>query len=134
MSEWQEHREVIRWFREEFPEYYQCTRLSLNGVNLPAGKTAAIMINQFKAQGMVKGEADLFFAVPSIRFHGLFVEMKAETGGKVSEEQRGYLDTMSLLGYQAKVTAGAEAAKEVISNYMEDAFILHEHGPHEGYH
>ena len=124
MSEFTEQRTLIAWFRATYPKYEKCIRLSLNGVNLPAGKTAAIMINQFKSQGMVKGESDLFFAVPNLTYHGLFIEMKAE-GGKATPEQLDYIDVMLNLGYQALVCEGAEAAKQAITDYMTTAFIIH---------
>jgi len=124
LSEFTEQRTLIAWFRATYPKYEKCIRLSLNGVNLPAGKTAAIMINQFKSQGMVKGESDLFFAVPNLTYHGLFIEMKAE-GGKATPEQLDYIDVMLNLGYQALVCEGAEAAKQAITDYMTTAFIIH---------
>jgi len=124
MSEYQEQREVIRWFREKYPAYIKCTRLSLSGVNLPAGKKAAIMINQFKSQGMVKGEADVLFCVPNANYSGLFVEMKAE-GGRATQDQEDYIVVMRVLGYAACVIEGAEAAKKMIAAYMETAHSIH---------
>ena len=122
MSEFTEQRTLIAWFRATYPKYEKCIRLSLNGVNLPAGKTAAIMINQFKSQGMVKGETDLFFSVPSLKYHGLFIEMK-DFEKKATPEQLDYIDVMLNLGYQALVCEGAEAAKQAITDYMTTAFI-----------
>ena len=73
---------------------------------------------------MVKGESDLFFAIPSLTFHGLFIEMKAE-GGKATPEQLEYLEFMRSLQYQALVCEGAEAAQQAITDYMTTAFIIH---------
>ena len=122
MSEFTEQRTLIAWFRATYPKYEKCIRLSLNGVNLPAGKTAAVMINQFKSQGMVKSESDLFFSVPSLKYHGLFIEMK-DFEKKATPEQLDYIDVMLNLGYQALVCEGAEAAKQAITDYMTTAFI-----------
>ena len=123
MSEFQEHRDLVRWFRTTYPQYGKCIRLSLNGVNLPMnGSKAAMVVNQFKSQGMVKGESDLFFAVPNLTYHGLFIEMKAE-GGKATPEQLEYIEFMLSLQYEAVVLEGAKAAKEFIADYMKTSFI-----------
>jgi len=124
MSEFHEQKEVIRWFREKYPHYIKCTRLSLNGVNLPSGKKAAIMVNQFKSQGMVKGEADILFCVPNAESSGLFVEMKAK-GGKATQDQEDYIALMRILGYQAYVIEGSDAAKTMIAAYMKTAHVIH---------
>ncbi len=121
MSEWQEQRELIKWFRDAYPQYKGSIRLSLNGVNLGGGKKAAIIINQMKAQGMVLEESDLFFAVPQNYiggFCGLFIEMKAQ-GKKPTEGQLEYLEYQLSMGYAAEWCEGAEEAKRIITEYME---------------
>lgn len=80
------------------------------------------MINQMKSQGMVKSESDLFFAIPNMEYHGLFIEMK-DFEKKATPEQQKYLDFMQSLQYEAAVCVGAEAAKEVITNYMKTSLI-----------
>lgn len=123
MSEFQEHKEVIRWWRETYPQYEKCTRVSMNGINLPVnGQKAARIISQMISQGMVKGESDLFFAVPNLTYHGLFIEMKAE-GGKATPEQLEYIELMLSLQYEAVVLEGAKAAKEFIADYMKTSFV-----------
>jgi len=117
MSEFTEQKELIHWFRQTYPQYEKCTRLSLNGVNL--GKNAGRLINQFKSQGAVMGEADLFFAIPSGEYHGLFIEMK-DFGKKTTEIQDEYLKRMSELGYLSEICIGAEHAKKVIGGYLDE--------------
>ena len=117
MSEYAEQKTLIAWFREKYPKFAKCTRLSLNGVNLPSGKKASIMINQFKTQGMVKGEADLFFAIPNKSHSGLFIEMK-DHGKTTTPLQDEYLEMMASIGYQAEVCIGAEHAKKILTAYM----------------
>ena len=105
MSEAQHQKEYVTWFRRQYPKYSRSLRLSLNGVNLPKGKTAAIMINSFKSQGMVTGESDLFIAVPKGKYSGLFIEMK-KIGGRATGEQLEYLSYMFSMGYQTAVCEG----------------------------
>lgn len=117
MSEFQEQKKLIEWFKSEYPELERCVRLSMNGVNLGGDKKAAIIINQMRSQGMVLAESDLFFAVPHKYFSGLFIEMK-DYGKTPTHEQQEYLDFMGGLGYAATWCQGFEAAKEVIQDYM----------------
>lgn len=117
MSEWSEQREVIIWFKQTFPLYERSIRLSMNGVNLGGGKKAAIMINQMKAQGMVKEESDLFFAIPAKGYFGLFIEMK-DFGKKPTQGQEDYLHYQRSMGYSAIWCEGAQAAIKAIKDYM----------------
>ena len=122
MSEYSEQKIVIRWFKDTYPQYEKSIRLSLNGLNLGSGARAAKTINQMKAQGYVKGESDLFFAVPQNHiggFNGLFIEMK-EIGKKPTEGQLEYLEYQLSMGYAACWCEGAEAAIEVIKAYIGD--------------
>ena len=119
MSEYQEQAALVKWFRFQYPVYSSCIRLSLNGLNLPR-RVAPIVINQCKAQGMVKGESDLFFAVPNELYGGIFIEMKAPKK-KPSDAQADYLRDMSKLGYAAVCCQGFDEARGVLGVYMQTA-------------
>lgn len=116
-TEAEEQKEVVAWFRETWPEYEKCIRLSLNGVNLGGGTKAARMINSMKAQGMTVDESDLVFLVPKSQYHGLCIEMKAMKK-KPTAGQLEYLVLMNELGYMAAWCEGAEEAKDLITIYM----------------
>lgn len=120
-TEASEQRDLIKWFRAKYPHYINRTRLSLNGVNLGGGVKAARAINNLKAQGMVKDEADLFFMVPNKHFHGLVIEFKSTTGShRASDGQLAYLDDLASAGYAAYLCKGIESAKETIESYIND--------------
>lgn len=82
------------------------------------GKRDAREAAHFKAQGVKAGVSDIFLPVPSSGYHGLFIEMKRRDGGKLSEYQKQWIDALKKQGYQAIVCFGAEAAMEVILNYL----------------
>lgn len=117
MSEFQEQKELIKWFRSAYPKYGKTIRLSMNGINLGGGVKAARIINQMKSQGMTKHESDLFFAVPNNDYFGLFLEMKAD-GEKPGKDQIEYLEDMSSLGYLATWADSADGAMKIIKEYM----------------
>jgi len=121
MSEYTEQKEVIRWFKDIYPQYSMSIRLSMNGVPKGKGQAAAIRNKIARTQGMVDDESDLFFAVPQNHiggFCGLFIEMK-DFGKKPTEGQLEYLEYQLSMGYAAEWCEGSEAAKRVIREYME---------------
>ena len=117
MSEFHLQRELILWFKETYPQFKKCIRLSMNGINLGSGVKAAIMINQMRAQGMTKDESDLFFAVPNEDWHGLFLELKAK-GKKPTSDQMDYMDEMISNGYMASWCDNLEEARNIITDYI----------------
>ena len=71
-----------------------------------------------KLQGVKAGVPDLFVPVPNGEYHGLFIEMKREKGGTVSDAQRKWLDYLGSQGYMAEVCHGATEAISTIRSYI----------------
>lgn len=86
-------------------------------------KTALAM----KQEGVSKGFPDLFLPVPTSQYHGLFIEMKRRKGGRVSPEQKQWLEYLQAAGYLAVVCKGFEEAKEAITDYLEKEKPLPRH-------
>lgn len=84
---------------------------SLNGVKL--SKTQAA---QAKAQGMLSGVPDLFLPVPRQGHHGLFIEMKSDKG-RVSDNQKWFLEQVASIGYKVAVCYGVNEAIKTIEDY-----------------
>ena len=72
-----------------------------------------------KATGATAGVPDLFLPVPTSQYHGLFIEMKRTKGGKVSPEQKEWLEYLNSAGYRAVVCKGFLEAKAVIESYLD---------------
>ena len=51
--------------------------------------------------------------------HGLYIELKKQTGGRVSPEQRSWLSALEGQGYRAVVCKGAAHAWQVIADYLQ---------------
>lgn len=116
MTEAQEQKLFVQWFRKSHPKLSRSLRVSLNG-SLGHGAKAARRVSGLKGQGFVTGESDIFIAVPASEFHGLFIEMKV-IGGVVSPEQRDYLTYMRNLGYATAICySGNEAIAEFKAYY-----------------
>lgn len=82
---------------------------------------------RLKAMGMSRGVPDIFIPWPCGEYHGMFVEMKAKTGGRVSPEQNAWIDVLNRLGYFSVVAHGAAEAIE----YFEQYFAEGEQAPEE---
>ena len=110
-SEDQEQSWLVAWFRKEYP--------AVRMFAIPNGghrsKADGMLL---KATGVVAGVPDLMVAAPRGAWHGLFVEMKVQSGGRVSTEQKEWIAYLAEQGYRAEVCNGFEAAKAVIREYM----------------
>ena len=71
-----------------------------------------------KRMGMRKGFPDLFVTLPRLGYHGLFIEMKTDSG-KLSEDQRKWLILLSKEGYLCRVCRSFDAAVEIINKYVQ---------------
>jgi hypothetical protein len=120
VTEAEEQAEVIEWFRRTYPQHVYGIRVSLNGLNLGSPKRAAILINHAVKQGMVKGESDLYFAIPKGGYGGLAIEHKAAgSAHTTTQEQIDYIEYHNEAGNMGVITRGVEALKSAIAAYME---------------
>lgn len=73
---------------------------------------------KFKRMGVSPGFPDIEIPLPSGSYHGLYIELKREKGGKVSESQTEWLNYLQEKGYYAKVAFGFEDAKRIVIEYL----------------
>ena len=119
MSEADEQREIVRWFRNSYPEYALSLRVSQSGGFRGAGRRGAIRSANMAAMGAVTGESDLAILVPRLGYGSLLIEHKASGGThKATEAQLEYLKHHNETGNCAILTRGVEAAKAAITQYM----------------
>ncbi len=104
-SEHFEQRELVRWFRQSWPD----VRIFAipNG-----GHRSMATAGRLKAEGVASGVPDLF--VPAWR---LWVEMKRTKGGSLSPEQKDWIKYLESVGFCCIVGKGAEDAKRQISAF-----------------
>lgn len=119
MTEAQEQREIVRWFRAKWPEHSQSLRVSQTGGYRGKGRAGAIRQAQIKGQGGVVGEADIAILLPRGGFGALLIEHKGEGQAHgLTEAQAAYLEYHRSIGNAAAVTRGIDAAKAAIESYM----------------
>ena len=121
MSEHTQQKMVVKWFKMQYKEYRDCIIAIPNGSHLAGkGSQRYSQVNKLKAEGMKSGVSDLFIAVPTPDWNGLWLEMKDEgkTISSVSKEQLAHLNLMSEMAYSAHWAAGFDKAKAIIEDYM----------------
>lgn len=74
--------------------------------------------HNLRLQGVKPGVPDIFLPVPKGRHHGLYIELKRVRGGRVSDDQRAWLDRLNHLGYRALVCKGWQEAQTAILDYL----------------
>lgn len=82
------------------------------------GQRSAITAKNLQAEGVRAGVPDLMLAVPAFGFNGLFIEMKREQGGVVSQHQKEFIEILNKIGYLAIVCHGWIEAKCEIEEYL----------------
>ena len=84
------------------------------------GSRNAIEAHNLRLQGVKPGIPDIFLPVARGGFHGLYIEMKRRTGGRVSVEQKKMLLALQGQGYKAEACRGWEEAKDTICEYLRE--------------
>ena len=73
---------------------------------------------RLKAEGVKAGVPDLFLPVPAGGFHGLFLEMKNGTSGRISDDQAEWHVALEKLGYQVTVARNLGEFCTVVTKYL----------------
>lgn len=71
-----------------------------------------------KQQGVRAGVPDICLPVPNPFHSALFIELKRRKGGRVSDDQRGWIAALNRVGNLAVVCKGWEEARDVILEYL----------------
>ena len=64
------------------------------------------------------GVPDMCLPVSRGGYHGLYIELKRQKGGTVSETQKSWITALAEQGYKAVVCRGAEEAIRTIKEYL----------------
>lgn len=76
--------------------------------------TEAVRLQQM---GVKSGVSDVFLPCARGGYHGLWIEMKSQTG-RATANQREFLDAMEKAGYMGEVCYGCEEAITLIKKYL----------------
>lgn len=115
----EEQRQLFKWAKLQSGRYPELRYM----YHVPNGghrktREAALL----KAEGVKSGVPDIVLPMPRKPFHGLYIELKRQVSGTVSEEQQKYLSFLNFVGYKAVVCRGWKEASETIMKYVKGEF------------
>jgi len=110
-TEQQEQFKLVHWLKLQKVFFYHIP----NG-----GYRNPIEAAKFKRLGVVPGIPDICVptAHPRKGYHGLYIELKRVSGGKVSDSQQECIDILTKNGYKVIVCKGADEAMKAIKDYL----------------
>ena len=116
MTEAQHQALLMKWtqlpsIREQYPELKLLHHIP-NG-----GKRDSIEAKHLKIQGVKSGVPDLCLPVARKNYHGLYIEMKTETG-RPSDNQKWWIEQLNGQRYKAVICHGWEEAKQCLTDYL----------------
>ena len=114
-TEAQEQEALFRWAAYAVGRWPQL-RLLYHVPN--EGRRSVAGGARLKAQGMKPGVPDICLPVPVGRYAALYIELKRKRGGRVSDEQRGWIEALNRAGNRAVVCRGWDEAREEIVRYL----------------
>ena len=115
MSEAQEQKVIFEWAEWNKNKYPELEML-MHTVN--EGKRTPRMGAELKRMGMKRGFPDISLLVPNKKYHGLFIELKADKTKRLTKEQKEWLEKLNKYGYKAVRCNGSEEAIQVIKDYI----------------
>lgn len=115
-----EQQHIFEWARLQ-SAYYPALKLLYAIPN--GGKRAIKTAVALKRQGVKAGVPDMCLPVSRGNYHGLYIELKRQKGGTVSEAQKAWIDALNAQGYKAVVCHGADEAIAEIKDYFGRAGI-----------
>lgn len=114
MTEFQHQYTLMQWALASRKKYPELKLLH----HIPNGGTRDVIEGKnLKRAGVKKGVPDLCLPVPRGPYHGLYIEMKTETG-KATPEQTWWIEELNGQGYFCEVCHGWKNAVRVIEWYL----------------
>jgi len=118
-TELTDQRNLVKWFRLAHEKYSKhLLRIGNEGKKTVIGHKVAAQT------GLVKGASDLFLALPSNGYGGLWIELKRKDA-KITpsnkehfDRQISFLAAMKSVGYEGYMCFGFDEAKKVIETYL----------------
>ena len=83
------------------------------------GKRSKTEAARFKAEGVKPGMPDVHLPTARGKYHSLYIEMKRQRGGRLSQDQKDRIDELREEGNKVVVCMGWEEAARVIMEYLE---------------
>lgn len=114
-KESEEQQALFQWAKLAESKYSELKLLH----HIPnGGKRSLLTAIRLKAEGVKAGVPDICLPVPRNKWHGLYIELKADKN-KPTALQNWWIEELSKQGHIAEVCVGWESAKDLIIKYLE---------------
>lgn len=114
-TEAQEQEALFAWARLNENQYPELGLM----FHVPNGSYKSIAsARKFRREGLRAGVPDICLPIGRNGFNALYIELKRIKGGKVSEDQKSWIEALNEAGNKAVVCRGWEKAAEVIKGYL----------------
>lgn len=100
------------WAKGKYPELALLYHVPNGGSRNP------IEARHLREEGVMPGVPDICLPVPNSQYAALYIELKRRRGGRVSDDQRGWIAALNRVGNIAVVCKGWEEARDVILEYL----------------
>ena len=110
MNETDLQTHVVNYIRMQYPKARFCA--SLGGI-----RTSISQARKAKKTGYWAGFPDLQITEPNRLYHGLFIEIKTQTG-RATKSQKEWIKALNDRGYKAVICKGFEECKNEIDKYL----------------
>lgn len=107
--------EIVQWARKQSK---LCPQLGFLYHCPNGGHRHPIVAMKMRALGVSKGVPDLFLAVPCGQYAGLYMEVKNGEKGRLSEEQKLWIEGLRKNHYRVEVVKTAEEGIEILKEYI----------------
>lgn len=114
-SEHQEQSALFRWAHLQECVYPE---LALLHATPNGGDRHPVVAAKLKAEGVRRGFPDVSLHVARGGYHALHIELKKMKGGRVTHEQREWLEMLNAAGCRAVVCRGFVEAQKEILHYL----------------
>lgn len=109
--------------KEEVEQIKFCTWLTNSNIAHYAipngGYRHMVEAVKLKRSGVQRGVPDLCIPIPRGKYHGLYIEMKRQKGGVLSDGQLYWLTLLRDQGYFAEIANGYEEGRCIVERYLE---------------
>ena len=123
--EHQHQKDLFSW-AEYMTRAYPALRLLYAVPN--GGHRDIRVARRLKAEGVKRGVPDVVLPVARGGYHGLYIEMKrpaepGQTKGRLTDEQRWWIDALTREGYLARCCHGWSDASKLLVDYLDGAIV-----------
>lgn len=115
-TEAMEQTALFEWARlsvKRYPELSLMYHIGNGGSRHPAEAM------HLKQQGVKPGVPDICLPVPRGIYSALYIELKRQKGGRVSDDQRAWISALNRAGNRAVICHGWEDARNQIMDYLQ---------------